>query len=86
MDMVLHVCTCIGCGVVSGEQQSVGNWKVAKKAKIELPLNFIIYVDWKATIDNKVENLVVGMTKVDSMAASLVEIKAMLQARQHYKR
>jgi hypothetical protein len=59
---------------------------VAKKAKIELPLNFIIYVDWKATIDNKVENLVVGMTKVDSMAASLVEIKAMLQARQHYKR
>ncbi len=59
---------------------------MAKKAKIELPLNFIIYVDWKATIDNKVENLVVGMTKVDSMAASLVEIKAMLQARQHYKR
>lgn len=56
---------------------------MAKKAKIELPPNFIIDADWKATIDSKVDNLVVGMAKVDSMAICLVEIKAMFQARQH---
>jgi hypothetical protein len=41
--------------------------------------------DWKITIDNKVDNLVAGMAKVDFMSTSLAEIKAMFQARQHSK-
>ncbi len=57
---------------------------MAKKAKIELPPNFITNADWKVTIDSKVDNLV-GMAKVDSMAVCLVKIKAMFQARQHSK-
>jgi hypothetical protein len=81
MDMVLHGFICIGCGVTGGEEQSVGHQKVAKKANIELTPNFIIDVDWKVAIDSKVDNLVAGMAKLDSMAVSLVEIKAMLQAR-----
>jgi hypothetical protein len=58
---------------------------VAKKANIELSFNFMLEVDWKATIDNKVDNLVARMAKVDSMATFLAEIKAMLQARQPSK-
>lgn len=56
---------------------------MAKKAKIELPSNSIIYANWKATIDSKVDNLVAGMAKVDFMEAALAKIKAMFQARQH---
>ncbi|CAK9860951.1 unnamed protein product [Sphagnum jensenii] len=39
----------------------------------------------KATIRAKVDTLMVGMAKVESMVDSLVEFKAMLQARQHSK-
>jgi hypothetical protein len=41
--------------------------------------------EWKAAIGAKVNNLMVGMAKVESMVDSLAEIKAMLQARQHSK-
>jgi len=85
MDMVLHGFTCIGRGVAGGEQQSAGHRKVAKKAKIELPPNSMLDADWKIIIDNKVDNLVAGMAKVDFMSTSLAEIKAMFQARQHSK-
>ncbi len=56
---------------------------MAKKAKIELPPNSIIYANWKTTIDSKVDNLVAGMATVDFMEDALAEIKAMFQARQH---
>lgn len=36
--------------------------------------------EWKAAIGAKVNNLMVGMAKVESMVDCLVEIKAMLQA------
>ncbi len=58
MDMVLHGFTCIGCGIIGGEQQSVGHWMVEKKAKIELPPTSMLDANWRATIDSKVDNLV----------------------------
>ncbi len=54
-----------------------------KKVKMEPkpPLD----TEWKATIETKVDSLVVGMAKVKSPVESMVEIKAMLQSRQHQK-
>jgi hypothetical protein len=40
---------------------------------------------WKASFKTKVDILVCGMTKVESMVNSIVEIKAMTQQRQHSK-
>jgi hypothetical protein len=41
--------------------------------------------EWKAAIGAKVDTLMVGMAKVESMADSLAEIKAVLRARQRSK-
>jgi hypothetical protein len=40
---------------------------------------------WKTTFKTKVDILVYGMTKVESMVNSTVEIKAMIQQKQHSK-
>jgi hypothetical protein len=52
---------------------------VAKKVKIELPLIFMLDANWKVTINSKVDNLVVRMAKVDSMATFLAKIKPNFQ-------
>jgi hypothetical protein len=54
---------------------------MTKKAKIQPkpPLD----VEWKATIEAKVNSLMVGMAKMDSLVEPMVEIKAMLASRQH---
>jgi hypothetical protein len=57
----------------------VGHQKVAKKAKIKLSPTSMLDADWKVTIDNKVDNLVVGMAKVDFVATSLAKIKTIFQ-------
>ncbi len=64
-----------------GEQESIGQEPMIKKVKVEPkpPLN----VKWKATIEAKVDPLVVEMAKVKSLVESMGEIKAMLQSKQH---
>jgi hypothetical protein len=40
-------------------------------------------MEWKATIEAKVDSLVVGMAKVESLVESMAKIKAMLVSKQH---
>jgi hypothetical protein len=39
----------------------------------------MLNVEWKATIDAKLDSLVVGMAKMEPMVDSINKIKAMLQ-------
>jgi hypothetical protein len=42
-------------------------------------------VGWKVSMGAKVDNLVVGMAKLESMVDSMAEIKVMLTQMQHFE-
>jgi hypothetical protein len=54
---------CIGCGLACGEQQSIEHLHKTKKVKIKQ--SSMLDVEWKAAIKAKLDNLVVGIAKVE---------------------
>ncbi len=64
---------CIGCGLAYDEQQTIGHLQNTKKVKIEK--SFMLDVEWKAAIEAKLDNFVVGMAKVEPMVDSINETK-----------
>ncbi len=62
----------IGCG----DQQGIGQQATTKKVKMEPKPS--LDVEWKATIEAKVDSLVARMAKVESLVESMAKIKAIL--------